>query len=654
VATLPLTLQATLSQDRPNIRCLVSHSNFDVSIPVWTDYTSRIRSWSCSVGRADTRSDFDAGTAEVTLDNNDRVLDPNAVATVRPLNRLQLLVEYAGETHVIFMGYVESWAQQWDETGILDATVTARCADELKIINGVKRMPYFEPPTATTYADVVQFDNPGWYWRWQEFTPMTTVSESETIYEPLFYNGAQLFGYYDEIKRDRTVSVTIPGWAVPSTGGGFSVANDTGVTGAYIGSVEDGAGGSLFLQASSSAMYATDDAAGDMAGAATGSIELWFKRSGAPGGNTMFWGSAQTTAAGTPRLWMWRLLTTGAVDFTWVDTAGTSRAATSGVLALDTWYHLLAVKVSGAGVTLYVNGVNTSSTVGTNNWNPTTDPSHPMLFQSCGAQVYLAEMAVYSRDLTSRVASHYTAGTARGFPIQKAHERLIGAFDSVGSQAPRSFRAGTRDMEAEFMAGRRPGEVVPNCAAVEGPDGALFASPAGTLTFLDAGHRSVSPWNTAQITFDDDGTDSQYLSIEGFDETDATIVNIWNVTKDSRGAVTQTASDSTSISVYGDHPEAITGIPLRANSDAASISTALLAKTKDPISRVAGIEPNMLHAATATAVFRLNLLDKITVTRRPPGGGSAITQDAWIQQIEHSGSNDRPGIVSTKLAVSPI
>ena len=71
-----------------------------------------------------------------------------------------------------------------------------------------------------------------------------------------------------------------------------------------------------------------------------------------------------------------------------------------------------------------------------------------------------------------------------------------------------------------------------------------------------------------------------------------------------------------------------------------AIVTGLLAKYKDSQQRVDRIEMNTIDPNVTEAVFRRELMDKITVKRTPPGGGSRISQDLFIQKIDISGSND--------------
>ena len=356
---------------------------------------------------------------------------------------------------------------------------------------------------------------------------------------------------------------------------------------------------------------------------------------------------------GGARLWSWTLNTTGTVTFGTRVVGPVGLNSTTGVLSKSTWYHLVAVR-DGTNQILYVNGAAVATNASTAAWEDVSS-TVLMVVQNAGTgtQQSFAEMAVYPAvglDAT-RVLAHYTAGTARGFDNVDAGQRIGDALDIVDSQAPRMIQAGSRDMTDRYTAGATVLDVVREAVSCEVPDGMLFASRSGAVTFLDNGHRSISPWNTVQATFDDDGTDFPYWEAEqGLDES--TLANTWNVTKARFGKVTQTATDATSTGRYFDRAVSISDLPLRLNSDALTIAQAYLAKYKAPLNRIPTVQPDMSNTTVTSGVLGLELGDKVTIFRRPIGGGIAISQTGWIQNISESVSPGVPPQVS--LGVSPV
>ena len=154
-------------------RCYLSTDDASVGeLRVWTDVTSKMRSYSTARGRNSERDQFDAGTATVVLDNRDRSFDPVINSAIKPLNQIWLFEEFSGERQDIFKGYAETIQQNWDSSGIVDATATFTCADEFKVLS-LSNLPVTNPPRST-YKDIVDFDTPTAYY------PLDDPAESLT------------------------------------------------------------------------------------------------------------------------------------------------------------------------------------------------------------------------------------------------------------------------------------------------------------------------------------------------------------------------------------------------------------------------------------------------------------------------------------------
>jgi hypothetical protein len=276
-------------------------------------------------------------------------------------------------------------------------------------------------------------------------------------------------------------------------------------------------------------------------------------------------------------------------------------------------------------------------------------------------QMSFCALATYTRFIgATRIAAHYTAGVSQGVVQEKPGQRIGDILDrSASVHAPRSLYAGTRIVTETYFVGQAPLDELRKAAAADNVDAMLFVGASGDWTFLDATHRSSTPYNTVQATFGDaGGTELPYLDLT-FDSSDAFIFNEWTVTREqgvkSAGDLgeTQTALDATSISRYFDRPASLSGVPVTSDTDSAAIATAMLAKYKDPMTRITSITLNTLDANVAQAVFQRELGDKIRVLRTPPGGGARIQEDLWIQKIEISGANDGAPW-SVRFGVSPV
>lgn len=632
----------------PQIEVLYSTDDASVSTPSWQYVPdATLRGYTVDRGRGTEMDTFDAGHATITLDNRDRLFDPFFTAGLTPMNRWWIRVNYNGEKLDRFKGYADSYALTWPNKGF-DSQVVVNCSDELKILN-LSRTPAMDPPDAGDYQSVAVSDQPAQYWGWRDSFVTTTRVETEQLDTASFQWGQD--DPYGSIQWDvkRTAIVEGPGWR--STGSGYGQSSDTPI----LGNWASGAGnyGSLLLDFTGTAnqLTSTDAAAGDMQQSTKGTWECWFKKTANPGANQGFWVSPEVTGV-AQRLWFFQHNTTGTVSAIVRVAGGGTQTVTSGALNNGQWYHLCAVR-DGTNLIFYVNGASVGQTGSTLAWEQVST-TNLMLIQNSGTgtTIQLAEMAVYPGVGLSpaRVLAHYTAATGRGFTRADPGVRTGAVLDTIDSGAPRSLQTGSREMTDTFMQGLPALAHIQAGVQCEAPDGLFFASRDGTLTFLDAAHRTKSPYDTVQMTFDDDGTDSQYLDTNQ-DYSDAFIVNTWNVSIASPGKIMQTATDAASKDRYFERAQNVSDVPLVLNTDAATIAAAYLAKYKDPMPRVPNVSPNMGDPDTCLAALHRDLADKVVVNRRPLGGGSVITQTAWIQQISEQAEPGAP--LQLVFGVSP-
>ena len=550
--------------------------------------------------------------ATITLDNRARTFDPAFNSAIRPLNRWWIREQFTGETQDIFKGYAESYDQQWP--GTFDAQAVVSCVDEFKVL-ALDALSVTNPPR-DSYADVVAFDNPACYWR-----------------------------LGDEAGTGRQRAVTGPE---------LELVNHTlGVTvnGAIVGDADDG----IRLQ-STSYLRSPDTDDGfpeDVGGTAWGTIETWFKKSVNPVATTDVYNCPFSTG-GNPSF-RFQLTSAGVIQASARNASATTTTVSSAALSNDQWYHLVAT-ADYTNLTLYVNGVQVAQAAHTDLFDPVLDTGTFFYLGSSAASgiwMYFDEAALYHSVLSAgRIAAHYTAGAKRGFPEQRSGLRVSSILDEIDSQAPRSIvpGPGVRDIAPLYMKGQSPLDAIRHALAGEAVDALFFVARDGTLTFLDASHRTGTRYETVQATFDDDGTDLPYLDLD-LDYSEAFLANEWNVTREE--GTTQTASDAASIARYFKRSKSLTSLPVRLDSDATNIAAALLAKYKDPFQRILSLQLTTDVAAVTEALFRLDLGDRIRIFRTPPGGGARLDQTLWIQKISVEGANDgKPWRIT--LGVSPL
>ena len=381
------------------------------------------------------------------------------------------------------------------------------------------------------------------------------------------------------------------------------------------------------------------------------SAEIWWKCVGAlPAPNDLILSGPLDTNA----QFQYYLQVNSAGTISWhADTAGVNPVVTGGTVAGGdtTWYHLVGT-VDAATSRLYVNGVQVASSASSNAIFPVTGTGDFSVGDGAGSGSYAYdEVAVYRYTLPAdRVLAHYQAGAERGYRIQATGARINSVLSTVSSTAPSSVQAGTRNVAPVFMHGQSPLDEIRRARGAENIDALFFVARDGTLTFLADGHRSSSPYNTVQATFDDDGTDLEYQGLD-LDYSESFLANDWTVTRAAGEAQTVSGHNQSFPGTRNGRKHWVT-CRSTTDAEALAISTALLAKYKDPLTRVQQISLSTADPAVTETVFKRDIGDRIRVLRTPPGGGARIDQTLFIQKIQVDASPDGPWRIS--WTVSPV
>lgn len=608
--------------DHPVLVARLSFSDAAAYPTVWTDISSMVRAFQTDRGRESEQQQFDAGTATVVASNSGRFFDPTANKQVRPMNQLWIQQQFSGETNDVFKGWVESYDQEWPAVG-RDATCTITAADEFKNL-ALDALPVMNPPS-DTYEALVMSDEPDGYWRMND--PVDTFQVAATTGDTLGIAGA-ITPYGDT--------------AILGDNGG-----STGV-GSYecpIGSRIEG-------------NSADEGSAGDVSGIAEMTIEMWVRASAKPISTDYL---CLGPTDGTEEMYRLAFLSTGQFDMFFRDAFGETNevsAAPAGGFFADAWYHVV-MTIEGGYARLYVNATQIASF----NWQApfgtidTTSHSFRINELSNSARWRYDEVALYRRGLSSdRIAAHYQAGIARGFAAnQMPGDRINHILDSIGSHAPRFIQQGSRQllsggtMRGVFMKGQDPLTEMRNAEQAELPEGSLFISAGGTVTFLDNNHQGESPWDTVQVIYGDGaGTipgQRPYVDVD-FDYSEAFLTNEWNLTRE--GGLLQTASDQGSIDRYGKRSQSITDMKLVVDTTVAEIAAELVGKYKTPQLRVLSLEVVTADPDLTLETFRLELEDRIRLIRTVSGG--YIDRQLFVEKISVTGTPD--GLWRVRLGVT--
>ena len=114
---------------------VLNNSTFTLAGDVLTDVTDFVRSVTVRRGRPRELANYDAGAAEVTLDNRARLFDPTAGTAISPYASSiepgkELSIDLAGAP--LYRGIIQDWDLSYDLSG--DSTTTAKASDAFTIL----------------------------------------------------------------------------------------------------------------------------------------------------------------------------------------------------------------------------------------------------------------------------------------------------------------------------------------------------------------------------------------------------------------------------------------------------------------------------------------------------------------------------------------
>src|ERR1044072_377176 len=169
--------------------------------------------------------------------------------------------------------------------------------------------------------------------------------------------------------------------------------------------------------------------------------------------------------------------------------------------------------------------------------------------------------------------------------------------------------------------------------------GELYMTGDGKVFFRDRSGINDDARSTASnATFGDDGAGVELpYSDLTFTNEDAQLFNRVIVTR-SGGATPQQADDTASQSEYLLHSFEKSDLLMQNDAAALNYAQYVLSLTSQPELRFDSmtISPHRDETNLFPQVLGRTIGDRITVRRRPPGGGSTIEQDCFIRGIEHT------------------
>jgi hypothetical protein len=227
----------------------------------------------------------------------------------------------------------------------------------------------------------------------------------------------------------------------------------------------------------------------------------------------------------------------------------------------------------------------------------------------------------YDRIAVSAVGAGEAAGT-----------RIGRVLDSVSwSATDRVIATGDTTLQATTLDGDALTEMYLDS---DTEIGELYMDGAGRVVFRNRqALLEDARSNTPQATFGDSGTELPYTSVTiAYDE--ATLANLVQVGR--VGGTVQVSQDVPSQNTYLTRTFNRTDLLMQTDAAAAEYAGFIKFVGKDPELRFATLVVNPLADAAHLfpQVLSREIGDRVTINRRPPGGGT-ITRDVFIRGIQH-------------------
>ena len=175
--------------------------------------------------------------------------------------------------------------------------------------------------------------------------------------------------------------------------------------------------------------------------------------------------------------------------------------------------------------------------------------------------------------------------------------------------------------------------------------GAVFVNRDGEVEFKS---RTTVDASTPVALFDDDGTDFPFANVQ----VDANTVDAIRNSVEVRYATdTVTVEDASSVAAYGRAQQSVDARLINDGSVAESIGDTLLARTKDPRTRVRRLDVNVrADTSMVPTVAGLELADDVTVSFTPTGVGDELWRAVRVQGLSHTITLER---WDTQLYLAP-
>lgn len=569
--------------------------------PSWESVTPYVRGFTINRGRNSEFTTYGPGTVSIALDNRDRRFDPEHTTgpyfgDLNPMVPVRVQATYSGTTYTMFYGFVTGWPTVYNQSNT-DAVSSVTAVDATRLLANL-------PLAESAYVSAVLDSSPVYYWPLQDGALLTQV----------------------DVVANREIEF----WSAIATDLPTNYKSDYPIDAP---NMFDGVG-----------LIDTDAISWPQR-----HIEYWFDASKG-NANIAFFKSSSNYIRIRPSV------AGNYIEVSYFDADNNQYLAPGGGgtngyrFAYTNWNQFgnrLGVAIVGGGAYLFANG-NTylrALTVGTSSGATGYDPIRIEGYALSHVVVY-PEAASFS-DALAGMNARYAVGLS-SYSGESSSARLSRVLDEVSwPSAWRDIESGVQQVGAYRPESLAVSRYFPQVDGAE--QGSLFVNREGDVEFRS---RTTAEGTSIVGLFDDGGVDLPFANVSVDAHTvDAIRNNV--IVNYANGSVTST--DAGSVAAYGQATQTIDAKLIDDPAVAQSIGDNLLARTKDPRTRITRLDVNVRTdpANIVPVVTALDLSDDVTVSLTPTGVGASLWRAVRVQGIQHTVTPDRWD-VSLYLAPGPI
>lgn len=573
--------------------------------PTYEDITSDLRTITWGAGVDNELDSPRAGFMNCRLKNTLRRHEPDHNPDLDTEQRYRLtLIGDDGSVTQEGVWFSSDYALEYP-AGTDYSEVVVTCTDG-QGLNAIDELPRMDPPDASSYEEVVNFDEPSFYYRLGEQAGTKMVSHLRSKrWRKKHPHGK---------KRFRTIETREELGGISGPAGTYKGTPTLAVDGLIIG---DGNEAVRFNGTNEYARVPLEE--DDLIDSNKLTVECWF--------NTETFGPLVAgPVSGTISDNVWLLQANSAPSFNLEFTSGASLfvSAPGGTVSAGNTYHL-AGTWDGHTARIYVNGELLDEGTAGGTLRPGSADDFLYIAKSVGGFYggVIDEVAVYERALSpERILAHYQAGAERGLGEQGTGERIRALADnplwSVAAVDDGKFR-----VQPIFFFGQSPQEEIDETAVCERPFSLYFYDGQGNPQWRGWDWQANAPYNTPQAVIGDVPGQVPYRDISlVFDN------QRWNdITGSKEGGDQQNVTDESTMPPRRSRTEEA-GLLVTENSDVREIIGAILARFNRATLRPESVSLIGSSTQALTQMLTREIGDRLKVVRLGEDG-------APIERITH-------------------